>query len=236
MSILLKCFRFQTMTNLISDTIAILGVFVLSVICISVVIINFQQRISNSRLSQEPLFSYPKVNENETLQIISRDEWLARPPRNKTMLVLPVPFVVLGNTATEECSEKAMCLLRANTIQSLHMDIRKWDDIGYNFLIGNDGYVYEGRGWNHQGAHTKGFNKVSLGISFLGHFVNHLPTEKALVALKLLLEEGVKLKILAEDYVIYGQCQLRSEIKSPGQKLYEEIMTFDRWREYKKNE
>lgn len=112
------------------------------------------------------------------------------------------------------------------------MDNRKWDDIGYNFLIGDDGYVYEGRGWNHQGAHTKGFNSRSLGVSFIGHFVNHLPSDRAFVALQLLLEEGVSLNKISGNYVIYGQCQLREDLKSPAKDLYKEITTFDRWREF----
>ncbi len=33
---------------------------------------------------------------------------------------------------------------------------RKYCDIGYNFLIGGDGNVYEGRGWDRQGSHTIG--------------------------------------------------------------------------------
>ena len=35
------------------------------------------------------------------------------------------------------------------------MDTKKFSDIGYNFLIGGNGDVYEGRGWDKQGAHTK---------------------------------------------------------------------------------
>ena len=46
------------------------------------------------------------------------------------------------------------------------MELRHFDDIGYNFLIGGDGIVYEGRGWNKQGAHTKGnnFKKISYRL------------------------------------------------------------------------
>jgi N-acetylmuramoyl-L-alanine amidase len=36
-------------------------------------------------------------------------------------------------------------------------------DIGYNFLIGEDGNVYEGRGWDEVGDHTFGYNFASLG-------------------------------------------------------------------------
>ena len=38
-----------------------------------------------------------------------------------------------------------------------------WRDIGYNFVIGGDGHVYEGRGWKVVGAHTSGYNKVHVG-------------------------------------------------------------------------
>lgn len=37
---------------------------------------------------------------------------------------------------------------------------RGWDDIGYSFLVGQDGNVYEGRGWHHVGAHTQGYAGV----------------------------------------------------------------------------
>ena len=41
--------------------------------------------------------------------------------------------------------------------------MKGWWDIGYSFLVGEDGNIYEGRGWNEIGAHTKGYNDVGLG-------------------------------------------------------------------------
>jgi N-acetylmuramoyl-L-alanine amidase len=38
-----------------------------------------------------------------------------------------------------------------------------WMDLGYSFLVGGDGQVYEGRGWNHSGAHTYGYNSRGVG-------------------------------------------------------------------------
>lgn len=35
-------------------------------------------------------------------------------------------------------------------------------------MIGNDGRVYEGRGWGMVGAHTYGYNSCSLGLGFIG--------------------------------------------------------------------
>ena len=43
------------------------------------------------------------------------------------------------------------------------MNTNGWDDIGYNFLVGEDGRVYEGRGWYRQGAHALNFNSNSIG-------------------------------------------------------------------------
>jgi hypothetical protein len=54
-------------------------------------------------------------------------------------------------------------------IQAFHQGPeRKWADVGYNFLIGGDGTVFEGRGWDVQGAHAKGHNSVSLGVAYIG--------------------------------------------------------------------
>lgn len=47
---------------------------------------------------------------------------------------------------------------------------QKWYDIGYNFLVGGDGNVYEGRGWDIHGAHLPELNSNSIGICLLGNF------------------------------------------------------------------
>jgi hypothetical protein len=38
-----------------------------------------------------------------------------------------------------------------------------WADIGYNFLVGEDGNIYTGRDWTNVGAHTVGYNSKSIG-------------------------------------------------------------------------
>ncbi len=40
---------------------------------------------------------------------------------------------------------KAECIAMLKAIQKFHMEERKLDDIGYNFIIGGDGNVYEGK-------------------------------------------------------------------------------------------
>ena len=66
-----------------------------------------------------------------------------------------------------------------------------WNDIAYNFLVCEDGRVYEGRGWTTEGAHTLGYNAVSLGVCIIGDYTSRLPAPEALEAAQNLLECGV---------------------------------------------
>ena len=58
----------------------------------------------------------------------------------------------------------------------------------FSFLIGSDGSIYEGRGWNQTGAHIAGFNRCSISVSFLGNFNDHNPTLMAQGAYHRLVE------------------------------------------------
>jgi len=123
---------------------------------------------------------------------------------------------------------KEVCSARVNVVQSFHMDSWDWDHIGYNFLVGGDGRVYEGRGWGYVGAHTKGYNTGTIGVSFIGTFTKQRPNERQLKACQMLLEEGVRLKKLTPKYRLYGHRQL-SATESPGEELYKIIQTWPHW-------
>eukprot|EP00057_Strongylocentrotus_purpuratus_P029502 XP_011683976.1 PREDICTED: peptidoglycan-recognition protein SC2 [Strongylocentrotus purpuratus] len=105
-------------------------------------------------------------------RIISRSEWGARSPKSTSNLVTPLPYAVVHHTDGSSCSTEASCMSQVRGIQNYHMDSNGWDDIGYNFLIGGDGNVYEGRGWNYKGAHASSYNSYSLGISMIGRFTS----------------------------------------------------------------
>ena len=66
-----------------------------------------------------------------------------------------------------------------------------WSDIGYNFLVGEDGNAYEGRGWDNQGAHVSNYNSVSYGLCVMGTFTNSAPNQAALDAVEAMIDCGL---------------------------------------------
>jgi len=49
-----------------------------------------------------------------------------------------------------------------------HVDDNGWADIGYHYLIDRDGTITEGRPIEKDGAHVKGHNRGTIGISLWG--------------------------------------------------------------------
>ena len=56
---------------------------------------------------------------------------------------------------------------KRDEIRRWHLD-RGWNDIGYHDLIDRDGSILVGRPINVTGAHCKGHNTGSIGVSMLG--------------------------------------------------------------------
>lgn len=166
--------------------------------------------------------------DTKVLRIIDRRTWLAQPALEFQPMESPVPYVVISHTATETADTQAGMVYMVRNIQCFHIESRRWHDIAYNFLVGNDGNVYEGRGWQRIGAHTHGYNSRGIGISFVGCFMNELPAKVAIEACKLLIERGVKDGYIQEDYKLVAHCQC-SPTESPGRKLFEEVKTWPHW-------
>jgi N-acetylmuramoyl-L-alanine amidase len=45
---------------------------------------------------------------------------------------------------------------------------KKWDDVGYHYVIRRDGVVQAGRSLDFQGAHVQGHNHESIGLCLVG--------------------------------------------------------------------
>ncbi|XP_050337205.1 peptidoglycan-recognition protein LC-like isoform X6 [Bactrocera neohumeralis] len=174
------------------------------------------------------------VGGGKILRIVPRDAWLAQPPSSDPLpLATPVKKVIVLPTRTDDCETQAMCVYRVRMTQTLNIESQNHDDIIYNFLIGGDGNVYEGRGWDAIGAHLRGFNSDSISFAYIGTFKKQKPSEKQMDVTKLLLDEGVRLGKLSQDYKIYGAYMLdptSTDVQSD--ELYNSFKGWPHWSEY----
>ena len=68
---------------------------------------------------------------------------------------------------------------RVQQIQDYDMVTRGFCDIGYHFLVGQDGQVYQGRLEGTRGAHVLNHNVGNLGVAFIGNY-NETPPSTAM--------------------------------------------------------
>ena len=70
--------------------------------------------------------------------------------------------IIIHCTATREGDD-----ISVDTIRRWHL-ARGWSDIGYHYVIDLKGSINAGRPIELMGSHTKGFNKGSIGIAYVG--------------------------------------------------------------------
>ncbi|MGH0150731.1 UNVERIFIED_CONTAM: hypothetical protein FKN15_042858 [Acipenser sinensis] len=165
--------------------------------------------------------------------VIPRCMWGAQPYRGTpTNLTLPLSFLYIHHTyqPAQPCTSFTQCAADMRSMQRFHQEDRGWDDIGYSFVAGSDGYLYEGRGWEWQGAHTRGHNSKGYGVSFIGDFTSVLPHASALALVRDSFTKcAVQGARLVPDFTVHGHRQVVNT-SSPGDALYSEITT---WKHFK---
>ncbi|CAC5407394.1 PGRP [Mytilus coruscus] len=165
------------------------------------------------------------------VKIISRDSWGARRPGSTSTIYTPVPDFFIHHTTGGACTSFSSCISQMKIIQDYHMDDanHRWADIGYSFLVGEDGKIYEGRGWDQVGAHTLGYNSRGLAASFMGNFETHAPNSAALNAVKALIQCGISKGKVSQSYALFGHRDVSSSA-CPGTALYNVIKTWARFK------
>ncbi|TGZ51232.1 Uncharacterized protein DBV15_03183 [Temnothorax longispinosus] len=176
------------------------------------------------------------INATECPRIVSRKEWKARERRcYEIMPVRPVPYVVVHHGGTDTyCYDQESCSAIVRAYQNFHIDDHNWCDIGYSFLIGEDGNIYEGRGWDGVGAHAPGYNTQSIGICVIGNFTGRLPNAAALKALNDLIACGVSLGKIKNNYNVIGHRQAKAT-ECPGTSFFHKyVKNLPGWTEHPK--
>jgi hypothetical protein len=142
----------------------------------------------------------------ECPDIVSRSEWGAESPSDTLkQLSRPVANAYFTHTAGRSCGNSTVCKADTKEIQRLHMQQNKYSDIAYNFLIGGvDGTVIEGRGWLSRGSFRVLYNNNSIGIAFMGYFLNEkqFPSKAALRSADALVACAIAKGHLQSNYTL----------------------------------
>ncbi|MBT9555031.1 MAG: N-acetylmuramoyl-L-alanine amidase [Myxococcales bacterium] len=100
--------------------------------------------------------------------VVPRATWKARPTKCtgkdgvKSRMAIHHTFTPPASGGSVEA--------RIRSIQAYHMDTRGWCDVGYHFLVADDGRIFEGRPIAYIGAHVSNNNTGNIGISWVGCF------------------------------------------------------------------
>ncbi|MFC6997242.1 N-acetylmuramoyl-L-alanine amidase [Rufibacter roseus] len=137
-----------------------------------------------------------------TFDVIPTSVWragLAEPTWGTTYTKTENIAVHHGASANISTYEQAVTTIRQYYL--LHRNTNGWGDIGYNYLIGPEGSIFQGRevkpGTSFtsdyiMGAHLCAMNSNSMGICIMGDFTNVLPSAKALESLYKLIKWKAK--------------------------------------------
>ncbi|KRT84862.1 hypothetical protein AMK59_2190 [Oryctes borbonicus] len=166
-------------------------------------------------------------------EVVSRQSWGARPQQRHGWgsLAVPAAYVIVHHTRTPKCTTRRNCEKMVRSLQNVHMKYNGRDDIGYNFLIGEDGNIYEGVGWNRAVTNIPSYDRDSLHIAVMGDYTSTLPDEKVLDAMKRLIQCAVSRSTIDVNYQVFGHRQVELD-DCPGTRLLQEIKKWPDWGYY----
>lgn len=189
------------------------------------------QNMSQKQLAQVATFATKEFTEAflGCPAIHPRCRWGATPYRgHPTPLRLPLGLLYVHHTyvPAPPCTTFQSCAADMRSMQRFHQNVRGWADIGYSFVVGSDGYVYQGRGWHWVGAHTLGYNSRGFGVAFVGNYTGSLPSEAALNTVRDVLPScAIRAGLLRPDYKLFGHRQL-GKTDCPGNALFNLLRTW----------
>jgi hypothetical protein len=152
--------------------------------------------------------------------VVSRAAWGARPPKSGYTQHSPQRMIVHHSYIPNQSQYKGAASIRG--IQNYHMDgeTTKWNDIGYHFLIGPEGTIYQGRPETVVGAHCSP-NTNSVGICMIGDYdpgKDPIPPVMEESLIKLLSWLAANYRIDPRNN-LYGHCDF-SPKSCPGKNVY----------------
>ncbi|CAF3309315.1 unnamed protein product [Rotaria socialis] len=148
----------------------------------------------------------------DEVSFVDRDGWGAQEPSEiQNLTKKPLSFYIIHHEpGFANCYDDKSCIDQVKNIQYGQQNLPTIADIFYHFLVGENGKVYEGRGWGREGAHSKGWNKDAFGICIIGNFTTASPNAKALKAVRSWIDCGKERSHVKENYYIITHRQSQS--------------------------
>ncbi len=125
---------------------------------------------------------------------IPRSAWAQVPINEKLIDPMGVkPYRITVHHSSEMSVSLLDSIASLREIERQHMaglgKNTRFACIGYHFIVGDDGRVFEGRPIRFQGAHATGPNNIgNIGICLLGDFDRRRPSTRQLVGMQNLLD------------------------------------------------
>ncbi|HNX74723.1 MAG TPA: peptidoglycan recognition family protein [Candidatus Rifleibacterium sp.] len=155
--------------------------------------------------------------------VIARSAWGARPAKSAYTPHVVQRLIVHHSYLPNQASYKGAATIRG--IQNYHMDDPKtsWADIGYHFLIGPDGVIYQGRPEGVVGAHCSP-NTNSVGVCVIGNYDPNADQlnpaiEESLLNLLSWLASTYKVN---PETSLFGHCDFATK-SCPGAVIYQKL-------------
>ncbi len=118
-------------------------------------------------------------------------------------------LIAVHHTAVAVGNDARSGAERVRAIYQYHAVNRGWGDVGYHYLIDEDGQIYEGKSGGKYvvGGHAYCNNVNTLGVALLGNFEEEKPSQNQMKALQWLIDD------LADTYDI----DLRTSVTYHGE-------------------
>ena len=100
-----------------------------------------------------------------------------------------VKLLVVHHTAIQVTGDDRSSEERMRALYNMHSNTQGWGDIGYHYVVGDDGKIFEGKtgGDYVAGGHVYCGNLGTVGISLMGNFDIEKPTQAQMRSLQWLL-------------------------------------------------
>lgn len=102
-----------------------------------------------------------------------------------------IDLLVVHHTAVKVSGDDRSGPERVRALYQYHAENRGWGDIGYHYLVDEDGQIYEGKSGGDYvvAGHAYCNNVNTIGIALLGNFEVEKPSQEQMQALQWLLDE-----------------------------------------------